>query len=472
MTAIDWVKLGILLPLFGVVAPVAGVWLKGRERWQLGVFAVMCFMTLNGLMGPSNWGLTVASIETYRGHTKGYHFYFNHALAVALITARRLEGREGFRWAPPLLLPYLAYCGLSLLSVLNAPDHHLVLMTAHKMAFASLLLIATFNLLRTTEHLQYFLRVMAGVMFWEALVCLKLKYADGMYQVRGTFEHQNPLAMYAIAVGMPLLAAGLGPAFRGGNRCLAGFLACALVVQCTLSRAALAAFALGTIGVMVVSLLDKPTVRRWSVAAGMGVVGAVGLLLTADTIVARFNDHGNQASSELREVMKDACREMVRDHPLGIGWNNYALVVNPPYRYAEVYYDWIRGRGMRVDETKANSVVESHYYLLLAETGYPGLAAWLLVIGLAWWRNLRAFLAFGHSFQRSLSLGIAAGCALNYLQSTLERVLTQPRNLMLWLILMGVTGRLEQLRRERRRAAVSQRPSATDTHEPHAMPPP
>ncbi|MCB1128582.1 MAG: hypothetical protein KDM81_18950, partial [Verrucomicrobiae bacterium] len=216
----------------------------------------------------------------------------------------------------------------------------------------------------------------------------------------------------------------------------------------------------------------KPTVRRWSVAAGMGVVGAVGLLLTADTIVARFNDHGNQASSELREVMKDACREMVRDHPLGIGWNNYALVVNPPYRYAEVYYDWIRGRGMRVDETKANSVVESHYYLLLAETGYPGLAAWLLVIGLAWWRNLRAFLAFGHSFQRSLSLGIAAGCALNYLQSTLERVLTQPRNLMLWLILMGVTGRLEQLRRERRRAAVSQRPSATDTHEPHAMPPP
>lgn len=465
MTAIDWVKLAILVPLFGVAAPLAGAWLKGRERWQQAAFALMCFMTINGLMGPADWGLTVASIETYRGHTKGYHFFFNYALAIALIVARRLEDPRGFRWLPPLLPAYLGYCGLSLLSGFNAPLTSLVFMAAHKMVFASVLLIATFNVLRTTGHLQFFVRVMAGVMLWEALVCLKLKYVDGMYQVRGTFEHQNPLAMYSICIGMPLLAAGLGPAFRGGNRALAGFLACAIIVQCTLSRAALAAFAVGTVGVMLMSLLEKPTGRRLLTAAGMTVVGAVGLLLTVDTIVARFNDRGNQASGELREVMKNACREMVKDHPLGIGWNNYALVVNPPYRYAEIYYDWNRDRGMRVDETKANSVVESHYYLLLAENGYAGLAGWLLVISLGLWRNLRAFIAFRHSFLRCLSLGIAAGCALNYLQSTLERVLTQPRNLMLWLILMGVVGRIEILRRSRRRASKTEPSIPAEPHD-------
>lgn len=447
MIALDFIKLALLAPLFLVLGPLAGVAMKDRPNWQRWAFALMCFMTINGLMEAGNWGLTLGSIESYRGHTKGYHFYFNHAIAIALITSKWLESRESFRWFPPGIGFYLAYCACSILSIVNAPDKNLVIMTAHKMVFASVLMIATFNLLRTEKDFQFFLRVMAGVIAWEFLVCLKLKYLDGMYQVRGTFEHQNPLAMYAVLIGMPFLAVAMGPPFKGTRFVLFGFLLSALVVQFTLSRGALAAFAAGTIGVIGLSLLEKPTGRRLLITAAMGVVGMAGLLLALDTIVARFNDHGNEASGELREVMKDACREMIKDHPLGVGWNNYALVVNPPFRYAEVYYDWSRDRGMRVDESKPNSVVESHYYLLLAENGYPGLISWLLLIVVGLWRNLRAFLFFRHSFVRSLALGLAVGCALNYGQSTLERVLTQPRNLMLWLILLAITGRIEVMRR-------------------------
>jgi hypothetical protein len=275
-----------------------------------------------------------------------------------------------------------------------------------------------------------------------------MKYLGHMYQVHGTFEHQNPLAMYAVLIGMIFLATGLGPKFKGGNAALIGFAACALIVECTLSRGALMMLALGVLGVVGISLLEKATPRRLLMTAGMGLVGSLFLVLSLNTIVSRFHDQGNQASGELREVMKDACRAMVHDHALGIGWNNYALVVNPPFPYAEIYYDWLRGRHMKVDETEPNSVVESHYYLLLAENGYAGLCAWLLVIAVGLWRNFRAFLFFEHSFSRVLALGIAAGCALNYLQSTLERVLVQPRNLMLWLILLGVTARLEVMRRE------------------------
>jgi hypothetical protein len=454
LSAIDLVKLALVVPIFFFAGPLGGIALKGKAGAQRWVFALMCFMTINGLLAAGNWGLTIASIETYRGHTKGFHFYFNHALAIALIVAKWLENRKEFRWLPPGLGLYLLYCGISLLSLQNAPRQDLALMAAHKMIFAALIMLAAFNYLRTDADLHFFLQVMALTILWELVAVLKMKYLQGVYQVRGTFEHQNPLAMYCVLIGMVFLATGLGPNLPRANLVLVGFLATAAIVQCTLSRAALAMFAAGTLGVLGLSVVEKPTQRRLATTAILGFVGALGLLLTVDTIIARFNDQGNQASSELRHVMNAASKEMARTHALGIGWNNYALVVNPPFPYAEIYYEWIRGRGMKVDESRANAVVESHYYLLLGETGYAGLGSYLLLILVGLWRNARAVVAFGHSFHRCLALGVAAGTSLNYVQSTLERVLVQPRNLMLWLLLLAVTARLEILRRERKRAST------------------
>ena len=449
VNTVDLIKLAIVGPLFFLLAPALGLALKDRAGWQRAAFAMMCFMTINGLLGPGNWGLTLGSVELYRGHTKGYHFYFNHAIAIALIVAKWREDPKAFRWLPPGLGWYLLYCGISMLSFLNAPSLNYGYMAAHKQLFSILLVIATFNLLRTEDDLKFFVRVMAVTMLWELYVCLKMKYLAGMYQVHGTFEHQNPLAMYSVLVGMVLLAVTFGPPFKGATVTLLAFGACAIIVECTLSRGALVMFGIGTVAVVGLSLAEKITARRVLLSASLALVGALGLVLAIDSIASRFHDRGNQASGELREVMKDACRAMVHDHALGVGWNNYALVVNPPFRYADIYFDWLRGRGMiNTENAPPNAVVESHYYLLLAENGYSGLLAWLTLIVMGLWRNLRAFLFFEHSFKRCLALGIAIGCALNYEQSTLERVLTQPRNLMIWLILLGVTARLEVMRRE------------------------
>ncbi len=453
MTSLDYIKLAGIGPIFLILGPALGFWIKGQPGKQRMVFAIMCFMTINGLFGPGNWGLTLASIETYRGHTKGYHFYFNHALAIALIVAKWLEDPRSFRWVPPGLGLYLLYCAMSLLSIVNAPDKNYVLMAAHKSIFVSLLMIATFNTLRNDEDLKYFLRVMAVTITWELFICIKGKYADGIYQVRGTFEHQNPLAMYCVLLGMIFIVTGLGPTFRWSNYMMVAFIICGVIVEFTLSRGALVMFGIGAVAAVLVSLADKITRRRVLVTSVLGILGGIGLMLALDTIISRFNDKGNVASGELREVMKNACRAMVSDHPLGIGWNNYALVVNPPYPYAEIYYDWLRGKGQIPDEDAPNSVVESHYYLLLAETGYTGLNSWLLVIFVGLIRNLRCAWFFGYSFRRCLSLGICIGCALNYEQSTLERVLVQPRNLMMWMIIMGITARLEAMRREGKAAA-------------------
>ena len=113
LTTVDFIKLAIVGPLFFMLAPAAGFFLKDRRAWQRGVLAAMCFMTINGLLAAGNWGLTIDSIETYRGHTKGYHFFFNEALAIALIVAKWREDKKSFRWLPPGLGWYLLYCGIS-----------------------------------------------------------------------------------------------------------------------------------------------------------------------------------------------------------------------------------------------------------------------------------------------------------------------------------------------------------------------
>jgi hypothetical protein len=77
----DLIKLACLLFLFGLAAPTLGIALKGRRLCQRAVFALMCFMTIGGFFSASDWGLTLQNVEFYRGHSRGYHFYFNEGLA-------------------------------------------------------------------------------------------------------------------------------------------------------------------------------------------------------------------------------------------------------------------------------------------------------------------------------------------------------------------------------------------------------
>lgn len=473
MTATDWIKLVIILPVFFGLGPLLGMAVKDKPQAQRWLFGLMVFMSVNGLFAPGNWGLTLGSVESYRGHAKGYHFYFNHIFAIALITCSWLQDRRSFRWLPPGMGWYAIFVFCCSLSIMNTPRVDYTLMAIHKMLFFPILAIAAFNWIKGAEQMQFLMKVMAITMCLQALVVLKMKYLDGIYQVRGTFEHQNPLAMYSTMIGMPLLAVALGPDFKGRRWCTLGFLACGIIVQSALSRASLVMFGGGTVMLALCSIAEKPTSRRFGMLAGMGLVGALGLILTLDTIISRFGDKGNDASSELREVLNAAARDMAATHPLGIGWNTYALCINTPYPYADHVYDWIRGRNMKVNTDSPNAPVESHYYLLLGENGYPGLISWLALIAVGLFRNLLGFLHLRHSFERCICLGIMAGCSLNYVQSTLERVLTQPRNLMLWLVLFAVTSRLELLRREHRARVKAGLPDGQEvsSQDPAALPP-
>jgi hypothetical protein len=468
--------------LFGFAAPVTGFVIKGRPRLQQLLFGLICIMIPSGLFKQQEWGLTLGSLEDfYRGHSTGYHFYFVEALALAMIISHALEDWRDFRLIPPGLWLYFLHCALSFVSIVNAPSANFVCMAAFKAVKIAVLFVAGYNFFVSQKNLHAFLLGMSATIGIQLVAALRQRYLLGIYQVTGTFEHQNSLSMFVTLIGMVFLAVALGPKTRWSNLYLISYLACAFIQESTFSRAGIVVFAAGSATVAILSILDKFTVRRLVVLSMLGAIGVGGILLSLETIRARFSEYGNEASGMTRTLLNEASRNMVQDHPLGVGWNNFAFVINKPFSYGLIIDEWELQGGVTLDPHHQKGVVESLYYLLLAETGWQGLASWLAFMALFLWWNVRAGFFYRYNFLGALSMGIALGCFCNYLQSSLERVLIQPRNEMLWLLLLGATARVHSWRRAdlKDRTAEAQEPEpsydgdvAVEPAEPPATPQP
>jgi hypothetical protein len=441
------IKAVILLGLFCCFAPTLGFLLRRSRVGQRTLVAIICFMTTSGVFGAGDWGLTLAPM-LYRGHSRGYHFYFIEVCALALICARVFSNWRDFKIVPPGLWLYFAFCFTATLSIIGAPYPSYGLMAALKAVKITLLFIAIFNYLQEEEDLEYVLTCMGFTMAWQCLVCAKMKYLDHIHQVMGTFEHQNSLSMFAMMIGLVFLGVALGPKTKKSNWFLLAYLMCALIIQFTLSRGGLAMFAAGTMGVVGMSLMDKVNRRRLVVLGCLCVVGVVGLAFTFDSIKDRFNDKYNEESANTRKMLNEASRAMVKDHPFGAGWNNFGRLINKPFNYGDHIDHWQLRWGNHIDRYYQKGLVESLYYLILAENGYLSLLLYCAFMARFLWWNARGAITFRTHFLGALSMGMLSASAMTYVQSTLERVLVQPRNLSLWLVLLAATARIEMWRRE------------------------
>jgi hypothetical protein len=439
----DVIKFLILSGLYLVAGPAAGLWLANKrqaQRWTLGLLVFMTSWHINKIT------LMILSVETYRGHTKGFEVSFMQAVAIALLVARWREKTSDFRWVPGWAWVWLLYCAASTLSVLAAPNTSYAWMSAWKFTSAVVILAAAWNAVRDDEDLRWLARFVTATLVVQAAVVLKLRYVDGFYQVRGWFEHQNPLSMWAYMIGLPLLALAMSPVSGKETRwCAAGFVASALVVYCSLSRAALAVFVVGAAGVAGWSLvLDKFTAKRVRVIATMAGLALLGLPLVIDTVIARFNDQGNEASGETRVVMNKAARIMREASFVGIGWNNFALTINQPFPYGDVIDDRERELGHKVDPDYPKGVVESHYWLLFSENGWPGYLTYMLFIVGAQLALVRGWWRHRGTPRGAYLLGLVVALTLLYAHSNLERVLTQTKNLAAYFVVLGAALRLSK----------------------------
>lgn len=458
----DLIKLLIAFVLYGGLAPLLGMMMATRRSWQRALFGLLMFMPS---LQPGRITFMLGSIDTYRGHVKGYEVSFIEVFSLALIIAVLNGPRDPLLThrakLPPGTLVYLGWAFVGLLSIVNAWEPSYVLMAFVRVFKSTLIFAAAALFLRDEKDLRAAITGLALSLIVQGWNCMKMRYLDGYFQIKGWFEHQNPMSMWAYMSACVVFAAAMHKEVKGKLLwlCLAAFGAAGLCVLLSVSRAALAAYSAGAAVVLLMAWIRGPGMRT-TISTIMGLIGAFMVMMFAmDSLNSRLKEvkASKEISAEdLRPVLNRQSKAMLHDYPLlGIGWNNYGIANSRPhgFKYSEVLEEWDRERGFTIiDENYwANPLTESLYWLILSENGWLGWIFFLLFEAATLWYGLRAIRQGGKSLMGYVAFGIFVALAICYPHGLVERILTQTKNLSLWLMLAGMLSGMEMNRRAAKR---------------------
>lgn len=460
---LDVFKVAVILMAYFGVGPLLGYKIaKSRKAQRL----VFCLMMIMPCLQPGKLTLMVDSWSLYRGHTKGFEANWIEVLGIAIIVASRLNAPSPRRWKllTPGTLCYLLWVTLSMISFFTAEDKVLALMAAFKFAKVVIVFVAAAHFLRDEEDLKWIARTIAGVQVFYLLLCLKLRYVDGMFQIKGWFEHQNPMAMWCYMSAVPLL--GLAMNTRTGMRdfflYMAGYGSAVICVILSVSRGGLGGLALGSVAIMGLACLREPNVRVLMVTVGCilgGAFVAANALHSLHARITEVNQSAEDNDKDLRAVLNIQSAAMLSDSIIGVGWNNYGVMNSRPVgdKYSEILEDWDADRGFRIydDNYQANPLTESLYWLMLAETGLPGFLGFVIFAVVSLWLALRAWWRDRNSLAGSFAVSVLIVLSICYVHGSVERILTQTKNLSFWMMLCGLISALYAMPRIQRNQTLA-----------------
>jgi len=146
------------------------------------------------------------SMETYRGTSKGFEIGLVDITAMIiffLILSRRDKN--------PIQIPtgsflYLLYFLFSCISIINSDVYIYSFFELWKMIRMYFYFFVIYNLIRSFEDIEEFIKYMAIIIFFITFLVLKQKYIEGIFQTTGPFPHQNSLVMYLLLYGALFLS--------------------------------------------------------------------------------------------------------------------------------------------------------------------------------------------------------------------------------------------------------------------------
>jgi O-antigen ligase len=368
--------------------------------------------------------VNLLSDETYRGDARGFELTSVDLLALALFIAARL------RRAPPspraFVIPRVAYAVAVALSVFASPDALRSMFGVWKLArMYFLFAVLAAELVELPMVLAAVQGLSVGVLI-EGGLALHQRYFEHTMRVMGSQSHPNSLAMLVnliAPIGFALFLAGYGRWLAASVFVIAGV--CDIL---TLSRGGMLMFVLGTGLVAIASIARAPTWRKARILTGLAAASSVVLAWSARTILLRFRTAPVE-SVHARELFVAAAQRMADGHPLGVGINMYSQVLG------NAEYSAVLG----IDRWDRDGIAHHIYWLTAAETGYVGVAAFVLLLGAVYVGAIRAAIRPG--VRGEIGLGVVVGLTLTYLQGTAEWIFRQTTmSYAFWLVAAIVVG--------------------------------
>lgn len=378
---------------FFVTVPVGIVAAYLSPRIREFVFFAMVFSTTT----THRLDINFMSREMYRGSTRGIEFSYFDFLSVVLLVSCLLApqgAKKLSRWPAGLgfLLAYVAYCVFNI-------------------AICDPKLFGMFEFVKILRGLVVFLAVALYVSKPRDLAVLALglcaatihvtgvafveRYLWGVNRIPGPFEHSNEFSQYC-CIAAPVLAAVAASDRHAYIRwlCMACAAALGICVILTICRTGVATYAFVMMCVvgMVSGLALTP---RKAVVGVLILIGAAAVVYKAsDSLMSRYSgtsleDEYFGEDTQGRGMYLRIAAEIVRDHPLGIGLNNWSYIVS------EVYYPRIGRPSVSYDGTDVDtqSLSRAEYTHMLAvpahnlaaltigELGVPGFIIFYLMWG-------------------------------------------------------------------------------------------
>ena len=383
------------------------------------------------------------SMETYRGTSKGFEIGLVDVTAMILFFLI-YSRREKY----PLHLPmgsylYFTYFALSCISLINSDIYIYSFFELWKMIRMYFYFFVIYNLINSFKDIEQFLRYMLIIVFFITMIVLKQKYLEGMFQTMGPFPHQNSLVMYLIVYGSLFLSYLLNVKKANIFLWTIAFGACAVDILSTLSRGGMALFSLSIFIIFFLSYAHKFSLRKLGVAGLFMILGTGVLYKASDTIMERIRTAPEESVS-VRLVLAEAAQNMANDKLFGVGLNNFALKINPPY--------WYGNHIERENEDDKGGLVETIYLMIAAETGWLNLGVFVFMLLFFYYKNIRNYFLLKHGKWRKyryICIALIGALLSIYLQSSLEWVLKQTNNYYQLMFIFAVIGAMHRILKER-----------------------
>lgn len=422
----------------GVTIPLVMAWFLGRVSGARRIAVALLVLSSAYIVD-----VNLMMHERYRGMSRAFDIGSTDLLVAALIVYLFSQVRDrGLVWrpgrdvgpvTPVALLPggivaLGAFVAMSALSMVGAREPLYSLMDLYKLLRGVAIFWVSANLVaddRTVRDLPLFLVLFVGV----EMAFAALQHLGGVWWVHGTFEHKNSFALSMNMILPILLAEGL----RGGGwRTLVILGYGAGVVGLVLSRSRFGWFTMvvaaglvlvACVGFTVAQRDRRLLQRQFGVLALLTLLGASTLARSYDSILARW-DEDAEVSMDFRHRNNEIAETLAREHPFGVGLNNYVRELDEP----------IGGLLDPVDKTVAHHL----YNLVAAETGTLGLI--LLVGTIVTFLGMALRLAFQavRPWSKTVAIGLGAGLLTAAMHSFGESDLLRRETYFIFCMLMGM----------------------------------